>query len=218
MCSLLWVVYLFFPTSLVLSSVWSAKLQHTSKGGFRGPPPEKFENQESRGSHLWSFRRGNFTSRKWRISEDNAPIYCMLFLNIRLRQNRHISVLDLGCTWLVDNLIQWFKYTCIRTLNPTDVNKPNWCNPLLLTSQVFLHVSSLIFHSFAGWIPRSGTFFHYSCLLLEKGWGQSTLALETVLLGSTCHSYMTSDVKQEINQKAFTLPHSFLCCLIWNLR
>ena len=48
--------------------------------------PENFENQESRRSHLWSFCRGNFTFRKCRISEDNAPIYCMLFLNIRFRQ------------------------------------------------------------------------------------------------------------------------------------
>ena len=83
-----------------------------------------------------------------------------------------------------------------------------------------------MFEIFAGSIPRSGTFFHYSFKFLVKehilslqfsvsGERMSTeySCLPKVWLGSTSHSYMTSDVKQEINQKAFTLPHSFIVCL-----
>ena len=33
-------------------------------GGYGGPPPKKFENQESGRSHLWSIFKNNFTFSK----------------------------------------------------------------------------------------------------------------------------------------------------------
>ena len=54
------------------------------EGGYGGPPPENFENQECMRSHFWSFCKNNFTFRKWTISEDIAPIYCMLFFKYKI--------------------------------------------------------------------------------------------------------------------------------------
>ena len=78
-----WVVHLIFFQLVLCWAVLDCKITtHFWKGGLGGPPPENFENQENRGSHLWSFWRGNFTFRKWKKFEVIAPIYCMLFLNM----------------------------------------------------------------------------------------------------------------------------------------
>ena len=79
----------------------------------------------------------------------------------------HIYVLDIGCIRL-DLLIFLYSDFSISG-HYSDVNKPNWCNPLIFNSPVFCSASSLMFGSFAGSIPRFGTFFHYSCHLLVKG-------------------------------------------------
>ena len=131
----------------------------------------------------------------------------MLFLNIRFRQNRHISVLDFGCIRL-DLLITLHSDFSISGLY-SDVNKPNRCNLLIFNSPVFCSMwefcrfHSKIWHILSLWLPVTDERMSTEYFCLRKVW-----------LGSTSHSYMTSDVKQEINQKAFTLPHSFLCCLI----
>ena len=65
------------------------------KGGYGGPPPENFKNQESRRSHLWSFCRTILPSVNERFQRISH--YCMLFLNIKFRQICISSVLVLGC-------------------------------------------------------------------------------------------------------------------------
>ena len=117
---------------------------------------------------------------------------------------RHISVLDLG----VLDLTCWQPHSGIsKSGHYSEVNKPKWGNPLIFNSPVFCSVSSLIFGSFAGSIPRST---HSFTTFVSYWWKDE----HRVLLPKKRINYsVLHDLKCKARNQPksinFTLPHSF---------
>ena len=86
-----------------------------------------------------------------------------LFENKDLDRYRHISILDLGCI-RPDLLITLYSDFSISG-HYSDVNKPNWCNPLIFNSPVFWQSVQLNIQEFCSFDSQVQ---HILSLLLDE--------------------------------------------------